>query len=138
MVYVVIFCAIAVVSFWESTFFGLSQSIVYGYFLFALIRTTSKLERVSFDEQFLYVYRKDMDMLIPLESIESVEISSLGGTYKVNQYNPEQLGKQFFFKTSLLYPLNYKSMDARVNQLRRYIDRAKSTVQKLPENALRS
>jgi hypothetical protein len=136
--YVVMFSGIAVASFRHSTFFGLSQSMVYGYFLFALMRATSKLERVSFDDQFLYVYRKELDMVIPLENIESVEITSLGGRYKVNLYNPEQLGKEFYFKTSLLYPLNYRSMDERVNQLRRNIDKAKSSVQDFPRNALHS
>ncbi len=96
------------------------------------------MQRVSFDDEFLYVYSKDQDYIIPLENIESVEIESLGGVYKVNVYHPEQLGKEFYFKTSLIYPLNYKSKDALVNVLRNQIDIAKARRQAFPHNALMS
>ncbi|MBX2957967.1 MAG: hypothetical protein KF846_17505 [Cyclobacteriaceae bacterium] len=58
--------------------------------------------------------------------------------YKVNFYHPEQLGKELYFKTSLIYPLNYKSKDELVNVLRRNIDKAKPRRQSLPHNALMS
>jgi len=73
-----------------------------------------------------------------LENIESVEISTIGGVYKVNLYHPEQLGDHFYFKMSLLYPLNYQSKDALVNVLRKNIDLAKSRKQEFPRNALHS
>jgi hypothetical protein len=111
---------------------------VYGWILYLLIRMISKLHRVSFDDDFLYVYMRKQDYIIPLENIESVEIESLGGVYKVNLYHPEQLGKEFYFKTSLLYPLNAKKMDALVNVLRKKIDLAKSRRQTFQRNALMS
>ena len=102
------------------------------------MKMTNNLQQVSFDSEFLHVFRKTQDLIIPLESIESVEISSLGGVYKVNLYYPEQLGKEFFFKTSLLYPLNYKSKDELINLLRKNISMAKSKRQVIAANALTS
>jgi hypothetical protein len=97
-----------------------------------------KIEHVEFDKSFLYVVKRKIDYIIPLENIESVEIVSLGGVYKVNLYRAEQLGKEFYFKPSLLYPLNYKTKDLLVNHLRRNIDLAKQKKTTLPMNALMS
>lgn len=77
-------------------------------------------------------------MVIPLENIESVEISTIGGVYKINLYNPEQLGDHFYFKMSLFYPLNYKPKDELVNVLRRNIDLAKGRKREFTRNALHS
>ncbi len=136
--YILVFSAIAVTSFTRSIFFGVAQTAIYGYFFFRLMRLTGKLQQVSFDDDFLYVYGKDQDLIIPLESIESVEISSLGGVYKVNLYHAEQLGKEFYFKTSLLYPLNYKTKDELVNELRAAIAKARRRPFHNPDKALTS
>jgi len=122
----------------ERWYLGLLQSGIYFYGLFILVKMTRKLQHVSFDDGFLYVHSVNPEIVIPLENIESVEIETLGGTYKVNLYTAEQLGKEFYFKTSLIYPLNYKSKDALVNVLRRDIIKAKSRRQSLPHNALMS
>lgn len=102
------------------------------------IQIIGRFQQVYFDQEFLYVYQNQQDYIIPLENIESVEIESLGGVYKVNLYHPEQLGKEFYFKTSLLYPLNAKKKDALVNVLRKKIDLAKSKRQVFQRNALMS
>ena len=99
---------------------------------------TVKFHEVYFDDEFLYVYKKQQDYLIPLENIESVEIESLGGVYKVNLYQAEQLGKELYFKTSLIYPFNYKSKDALVNVFRSKIENAKIRKREFPRNALMS
>jgi hypothetical protein len=117
---------------------GLANAGFYLYFFFRLIKMTAKLHRVEFDSDFLYVLMKEQDLIIPLESIKSVEISTLGGVYKINLYAAEQLGDVFYFKLSLFYPLNYKSKDALVNLLRRNIDLAKVRKQEIPHHALRS
>lgn len=117
---------------------ALGNLIGFSYALFLLVKMTSKLQQVSFDDAFLYVKDKRQDLIIPLENIESVEVETLGGTYKVNLYHAEQYGKEFYFKCSLLYPLNYKSKDATVNLLRKYIDIAKRKNQELPHRALQS
>jgi len=136
--YILVFSAIAVTSFTRSIFFGVAQTAVYGYFFFRLMRLTGKLQQVAFDEDYLYVYGKGQDLVIPLESIESVEIASLGGVYKVNLYHAEQLGNVFYFKTSLLYPLNYKTKDELVNQLRAAVAKARRKPPENPGNALTS
>lgn len=117
---------------------GLAQGGLYIYLFFRLMKVTSKLYRIEFDNEFLYVLQKAQDLIIPLENIESVEISTLGGVYKVNLYHPEQLGDSFYFKLSLWYPLNYQSKDALVNVLRKNIDVAKARKQEFPKNALHS
>lgn len=105
--------------------FAIGQSAIYVWLLFKLLKGVAKLHRVEFDDDYLYVLNKSQDLIIPLENIESVEIASLGGLYKVNLYHADQVGKEFYFKQSLLYPLNYKRCDALVNVLRRDIDAAK-------------
>lgn len=102
------------------------------------MKMTSKLYRIEFDNEFLYILLKQQDMVIPLENVESVEISTVGGVYKVNLYHAEQLGDNFYFKLSLLYPLNYQSKDALVNELRKNIDYAKARRQEFQRNALHS
>ncbi|NJN41310.1 MAG: hypothetical protein HC811_02785 [Flammeovirgaceae bacterium] len=122
----------------KNIIFSLLQFGIYFYGGYFLIRMSAKLYHVEFDDEFLYVLSRKQDLIIPLENIRSVEISTLGGTYKVNLFNPEQLGAEFYFKPSLLYPLNYKIKDATVNLLRRNIDLAKRKQTKLPANALMS
>lgn len=109
-----------------------------GYLFYMLFGMLAKLQHVEFDDEHLYVVKRNVDYLIPLENIESVEIVSLGGVYKVNLYRAEQLGKEFYFKPSLFYPLNYKKKDFLVNQLRKNIDMAKQKKVSLPYNALMS
>ncbi|MBX2970550.1 MAG: hypothetical protein KF803_14365 [Cyclobacteriaceae bacterium] len=120
---------------WFST---VSQTLLYGWIFYMMLRIANRLQQTYFDDAFLYVYQKKQDYVIPLENIESVEIESLGGVYKVNLYHSEQLGKEFYFKTSLLYPLNAKKKDALVNVLRKKIDLAKSRQQVFQRNALMS
>ncbi len=121
-----------------SVIFSLVNAGIFIYFFFRLMKITLKLHRLEFDQDFLYVILKNHDLVIPLENIESIEISTIGGVYKVNLYNAEQLGDHFYFKLSLFYPLNYQSKDALVNVLRRSVDKAKARKQEFPRNALHS
>ena len=117
---------------------GLANAGFFVYFFFRLMKMTSKLYRIEFDNDFLYVLLKNQDIVIPLENIESVEISTVGGVYKVNLYSAEQLGDHFYFKMSLFYPLNYQSKDDLVNVLRKNIDLAKRKKNEVIKNALHS
>ena len=119
-------------------FFGLCMAGSYSYLFYRLMKVTAKLYRVEFDNDFLYVLLGNQDMVIPLENIESVEISTVGGVYKINLFNSEQLGNHFYFKMSLFYPLNYRSKDELVNVLRKNIDRAKAKKSEFIKNALHS
>jgi len=137
-VYIGLFGTIAQSFLRTDLFFGLLQTGIYGYLFWQLIGMTQKLEMVSFDEDFLYVVRKEQEVMVPLENIRSVEISTLGGVYKVTVFHAEQLGKEFFFKPSLLYPINFKSKDRLVNQLRSNIEKAKRKPPAYQANALAS
>lgn len=138
ILYIVAFSSIAILSIRVGWGFAVIQTTVYGWMFYRGIQIIGRFQQVYFDQEFLYVYQNQQDYIIPLENIESVEIESLGGVYKVNLYHPEQLGKEFYFKTSLLYPLNAKKKDALVNVLRKKIDLAKSKRQVYQRNALMS
>jgi hypothetical protein len=115
--------------------------LTVGYMLFLIygwIRINRNVHRVEFDDEFLYVLQKGQDILIPLENIKEVEIKSLGGVYEVELFNPEQLGKKFYFKPSLLYPFNFKKKDAQVDILRSNINKALRKKQHFQANALHS
>jgi hypothetical protein len=105
------------------TVFG--NLLIYGYWLYSLIRILDKLKKVEFDDDYLYVIGKTSDILIPLENIESVEIVTIGGVYKVNLYFEDSIGKYFYFKPSIFYPMNYQTKDRLVNLLRERINHAK-------------
>lgn len=120
----------------KNWFFHILQFGVWIYGMHLLISMTRKLHYCFFDDQYLYVHSLQPELIIPLENIESVEIVTLGGTYKVNLYHAEQLGKEFYFKTSVLYPLNYQSKDELVNELRTAIEAARRRNLPLPANAL--
>jgi hypothetical protein len=112
---------------------GYTLFLMYGWF-----RINHNVYRVEFDDEFLYVLQPGQDILIPLENIKEVEIKSLGGVYEVELFNPEQLGKKFYFKPSLLYPFNFKKKDALVDILRSNINKALSKKQHFQANALHS
>lgn len=118
--------------------FGSIMVLAYGWSIYLLFRLTKNLYRVEFDSEFLYVIRKNQDLIIPLENIESVEISTVGGVYKVNLYHADQVGKEFYFKQSLWYPLNYRRCDDLVNVLRKNIMAAKRKNPVVLTNALHS
>jgi len=119
-------------------FSGIMMAGVYGYLFYHLMLVTTKLYRVEFDQEYLYVLLRKQDILIPLENIESIEIATLGGVYKVNLFHKDQLGDHFYFKLSLFYPINAKSKDALVNVLRKYVVQARGKRQEIMPNALHS
>jgi hypothetical protein len=117
---------------------GLAQFGVYIYLYVIALRATNKLMQVSFDENYLYVQMKTQELLIPLENIKDVEIKSLGGTYEVSLFTPEQLGDKFYFKVSLLYPLNKNSKEDLIDRFWAAIEKAKRRKQDFQRNALMS
>lgn len=117
---------------------GIGQCAIYVYAYVLGVRATRNLVQAAFDDEFLYVQLKDQELLIPLENIKDVEIKTLGGTYEVKLYSPEQLGDTFYFKVSLLYPLNHRSKEALVDRLWSAIEKAKRKKQDFLRNALMS
>ena len=134
-----VYCAFAYYIVKKANWFSIVYFLgLYSYLFYLIFKTLAKLQHVEFDDACLYVLKRKMDYVIPLENIESVEIVSLGGVYKVNLFRAEQLGKEFYFKPSLLYPLNYKTKDLLVNHLRRNIAIARQKNTALPNTALMS
>ncbi|MBY0433327.1 MAG: hypothetical protein K2U26_04375 [Cyclobacteriaceae bacterium] len=138
----ILLCALAITFFYswiKSDRFNPFGILMYGqwlYFIYLWIRVNRNVYRVEFDDKFLYLILPKNDVLIPLENIKDVDIVSLGGVYRVDLYQPEFMGKKFYFKPSLLYPFNFKKKDALVDVLRKKIGEAKKNVQPLPKNAL--
>ena len=106
--------------------------------VFQLIRVYKKIKAVEFDAEFLYVFEKGFEIVVPLENIKNVEIKSLNGIYQINLHDKIQSGTEVYFKPSLIYPLDFKKQDAKVNVLRSYIRKAKGIIKTIPKNALQS
>jgi hypothetical protein len=112
--------------------------LVWSYLVFQWIKAHLKVYRVEFDDEFLYVLSRGQDLLIPLENIKDIEMKSLGGVWRVELFYADVMGDHFYFKPSLLYPLNYKSKDALVNLLWKKIEIAKGKKPEFQANALHS
>lgn len=124
--------------FMERGVFGFVNAVLYGYLLFRLVDILGKIKNIEFDDDYLYVIRRNADMLIPLENIESVEIKTIGGVYQVNLYRDDLIGKKFYFKPSLIYPLNFGAKDELVKLLRQKIHLAKQKHRTFQSDALTS
>ena len=126
------------------TFQGRSIGTLLNGFLFGvlivypLFRTYRRIKPVEFDRKFLYVTELGFDILVPLDNIKEVEIKTLGGIYKVTFFDPIQSGREILFKPSLIYPLDFKNQDEKVNKLRAYAWSAKQNREAIPKNALTS
>lgn len=115
------------------------NAVLYLYWLYRLVKVLLRMYYVEFDADFLYVRRRgSQEVMIPLENIKDVDIRSIGGVYRVALLYDDVVGRTFYFKPSLLYPLNYRAKDERVFLLREYIARAKRRRQIIPANALTS
>ena len=115
---------------------GVILGFLAGYKLFEIYRG---IKAVEFDQEFLYVSEKGYEVIVPLDNIKNVEIRSLGGIYKVNFFDEIQSGHEIFFKPSLIYPLDFRKQDTKVNILRSNVSKAKRQIKApLPKNALQS
>lgn len=97
-----------------------------------------KVFQVEFDDEFLYLLRKDADILIPLQNIKHVDLKTLGGLYEIKLFHPEIVGDLIYYKPSLLYPFNFRSKDKIADVLRGKIEEAKRKPQVVQKNALMS
>lgn len=112
--------------------------MTYGYLIYIWYRVNRSVLHVEFDEEFMYVMLNKQDLLIPLENIKDVNLVSMGGVYRVDLYAKELVGEKFYFKPSLLYPLNHKKKEAVVDILWSNIEKAKRRRQHFQANALHS
>ncbi len=110
--------------------------IVWSYLVYRWVKAHLRVFPVEFDDEFLYILKKGQDLLIPLENIKDIEMKTLGGMWRVDLLYADVIGDHFYFKPSLLYPLNYKSKDALVNLLWKKIEVAKGKKPFFQANAL--
>jgi hypothetical protein len=122
----------------EGFFSALYFPVFWGFMIFTWFKAHLKVFKVEFDDDYLYVIKKSGDVLIPLENVKDIEMKSLGGMWKVDLYYADIVGDHFYFKPSLLYPLNYRSKDKLVNILWQKIELAKQRRPPTQMNALHS
>lgn len=122
----------------EGTVFSLIYPLTWIYILYRFYLINKRLYHVEFDDEFLYVIRKNVDILVPLENIKDINLISMLGHWEIIFYNAEQVGEMIYFKPSLLYPFNSKKKDELVNVLWQKINQAKAKPQYFQRNALRS
>jgi hypothetical protein len=97
-----------------------------------------KVFHVEFDDEFLYLIRKEADVLIPLQNIKDIELKTMGGVYQIKLHHPEAVGDLIYYKPSLLYPFNFKSKDRIADVLRHKVELAKHKPDVFQKNALMS
>jgi hypothetical protein len=112
--------------------------ILWGYMIYLWLKAHVKVFRVEFDDEYMYILNRKQDVLIPLENIKDVELKSLSGVWRVDLFYEDVVGNHFYFKPSLLYPLNYKRKDALVDLLWTKIETARGRKQHFQNNALHS
>lgn len=119
-------------------FSSLYFPVVWGFMIYTWFKAHIKVYKVEFDDEYLYVLKRTGDVLIPLENIKDIEMKTLGGMWRVELYYEDIIGNHFYFKPSLLYPLNYKRKDKLVNLLWEKIELAKQRRPRIQTNALHS
>jgi len=110
----------------------------WGIVIYKWLQAHVKVFKVEFDDDFIYIIKRNQDIMIPLENIKNIEMKSLGGMWRVDLLYTDVIGDHFYFKPSLLYPLNYKTKDELVNLLWQKIEIAKTKKPYFPVNALQS
>lgn len=115
------------------------NAALYLYWFYRLAKILQRIYYVEFDVDFLYVRRRGkQEVMIPLENIKDIDIKTIGGVYRVELFYEDVVGRVFYFKPSVLYPLNYRTRDELVFLLQEYIAKAKRRKQIIPANALTS
>ena len=90
-----------------------------------LLRKLEKLRDVAWEENHLLV-KDEVDILIPLEEIEAVELKTLIGTHEVTLYEAHPyLGESFLFQASLGYLFRHDRVDDTVHELRQRMVQAR-------------
>ena len=107
-------------------------------FIINWIRLRNKVFRLEYDDDFLYVFQKAQDIVIPLENIKEVYISEKGGGWEIDFYNPETFGKKLHFQPSLFYPIGFRKAEERIHEFQRNIKKSKQKLPEIQKNALHS
>lgn len=99
----------------KASFSGLLPLAHVVVFSYILLKRTQLLKEVSYDQEFLYIKEKKQEEVIPLTAIKNVELKTMGGRWKVNFHPAYTSREKVTFLPSLLYPMNYKKVEKRID-----------------------
>ncbi|WP_425391575.1 hypothetical protein [Ekhidna sp.] len=110
-------------------YLGILFALIYfGFMIFywypSLLKFIRQIKEILYDKENLYVKEGEYEIQIPYHLVKDVEIVSLDGLYKFKLYQHDQFGDEVICKPSLWYPLNFKRIDAELNQIRAYVRKA--------------
>jgi len=100
----------------------LSFTIYFWYPGFS--KNLSRLKELSYDDENLYIIERGVEEQIPFHEVRDVEIVSLDGVYQFNFFNKQLHDGAIRCKTSMWYPLNFKTVDKELNRVRGLIIKA--------------
>ena len=81
-------------------------------------KNLSRLKDLSYDDENLYIIESGVEEQIPFHEVKDVEIVSLDGVYQFNFFNKNLHKGAVRCKTSMWYPLNFKTVDKELNRVR--------------------
>ena len=102
--------------------------IPWGFIFYKYLKIQFAIKPVAYDDYSFYITLPGYELQVRFEEVESIEIISLGGVYRINLFQDSMLGKEIYFKPSLLYPLNYKKVERLIDRLRREVVRARRKI----------
>ena len=83
--------------------------LAWVFLLYRAYLINKKLYHVEFDEDFLYVVRRDADLLVPLENIKDINLISMLGHWEIIFYNAEQLVDKNLFQAFAFISVQFKN-----------------------------
>lgn len=106
----------------EMKLFNSINAILFSYILW---KRGQLLKPMSYDSEYLYIREGKQEEVIPLHAIARIELKTLGGGWDIYfkpGYTPRE---SLIFIPSLLYPLNFKKIEARVDAFEKTFRQAK-------------
>lgn len=98
------------------------NTLILTYFV---VKGTAFLKVISHDGEYLYIKEKGQEEMLPLRAIKKVELKTMGGRWEIH-FHPSYTGREkVVFLPSLLYPLNFKKVERRINDFHEIIDQAR-------------
>lgn len=117
---------------------GLISSLAIVYIGYTMHKRAKKLFPLAYTRDALLAEANGQFTEIPLTAIREVNIKTASGEYEIVFYPGEAPFQCLSFMPSLAYPLNYKTMDARVNAFRIAIAKAQQGNRQAEKAALTS
>lgn len=109
---------------WGVFIIVLAVSTIIYYWNPHITRNFTRLKELSYDDENLYIVEKGVEEQIPFHEVKDVEIVSLDGVYQFNFFNKNLHEGAVRCKTSMWYPLNFKTIDKELNRVRALIQKA--------------